>query len=174
MLANLFEIRRPYPSDFKASRLFATAVGAWQTTNPVYGVAIWPRGTALGPHATLPENADLADGQNWLGFVDRDVTPSGPVLGDSVYPNRLELPYTLGGYVSIEKADEVEAEGPTFLLTSGVGALTNLTAVDTPVSFDGGRFYAAQGSDQKWFRVSANNLTPVIAGNLRMRFERNV
>lgn len=166
MLTNLFDIRRPDPG-WRASRVFNPNQFAGLTTA---GTLVISRGTALGPHASDPNQCDMADGKNFIGFVMRDVNVGGPSLADHVYPNRLELPYALGTEVSMEKAYEVDAEGAGFLVTSGTGALSVATAVGATISFNDGRFYAAQTGDQVFYRVSAI-LTPTIAGNLRMRFE---
>lgn len=153
-----FEIRRKYPG-MHISRIFDST-----------GV----RGLALGPDPSDSTKAVVADGDQFLGFLTRDVTTDGPVLADHVYPGRLELPFKSGSEVSLEKADEVEVEGEAgnagLLVTSGTGAITTGSTVGTALSFSGGKLYAAQGSDQVFYRLSAQ-LTPVNGGAVRIRAE---
>jgi len=166
MIQNQFDIRRPYEG-WRLSRVTDVAMAC-------------PRGTAFGYDATTADKIVLAGGKNFLGFVMREVVVGGPGLPDHVYPNRLELAYASGQEASLEKADEVEAEGSNFLVLSGTGALANNTAVDTQISFNNGKFYIAQTGDIPFYKVSANpnmlaaaGVNPVVPGALRFRFEIN-
>lgn len=158
MLSN-FEIRREHPGK-NISRVFESTGS---------------RGLALGPHASDVTKAIVADGDQFLGFLTRDVTADGAVLADHVYPGRLELPFKSGGEVALEKADEIEVEGEAgnagLLITSGTGAIATNTAVGTALSFSAGKLYQAQGADQVFYRLSGQ-ITPLNGGTVRIRAEK--
>ena len=158
MLSN-FEIRREHPGK-NISRVF-DSTGS--------------RGLALGPDASDVTKAAVADGDQFLGFLTRDVTSTGPVLGDHVYPGRLELPFVAGGEVTLEKADEVEVEGEAanagLVVTSGTGAITTDTAVGTGLSFYGGKWREVQTGEIAFYRLSGQ-ITPVNGGSVRFRAEK--
>ena len=63
------------------------------TNNSLLG---YVRGTAMQESA-VPGQAELADGSKpFAGFMTRDSQATGAVLGDIIYPNRLELPFDAG------------------------------------------------------------------------------
>lgn len=128
------------------------------------------RGIAFMEDAATAGSAKLADGSvPFAGFITRPVQVGGPVLGDSIYPNRIELPTASGDAATFEYAEEFEAEGADYLY-SGTGGLTSGTAVGTRCSFKDGKIRSAQTDDIAEFYVAANGLTPEDAGALRIRF----
>lgn len=175
----LFEIRRRHLGD-PISKLFP----AGYVSPNVQGQLIYPRGTAVGTAGTGGSTPDIASGipasgSNFLGFLTRDVVDQGPTLIEIMLPtNPLALPFTAGLECTLEKAEEVEAEGTQYLCTSGTGAITSATAIGTKLSFDGqGRFYQAQSGDNAYYQLTGNSglpgngPTPSIAGNLRILAE---
>jgi len=104
-----------------------------------------------------------------LGFVDRDVVTGGPSVVDraGLFPGRIELPYTTGLECTLEQADAVEAEGSNYLVLSGTGAISSGTAINTKLSFSGGKFYVAQTNDTAYYLL-AGLPTPETAGNVRI------
>ena len=151
---------------FEATRL---DMGAGHISRSFTGTA--KRGTAMGAHLTTETACVVATPTNFLGFALREVTTDGPTLEEQVFP-ALEFPYKSGEQISLFKALEVEAEGSDFILLSGVGQITTQTAVGTLLSFIAGKFYASQSGDMPFYMLSANNLTPEEAGELRIRAER--
>ncbi len=153
------------------------AIAGWQASG-VFDAAA-DRGTPLGAHATDATkfvlagsaNAPSATGSNFIGFLERGCTVLGPTLADHIYPGRLELPYKAGTEVSVIKAAEVEVEGADRILTSGTGTLDTNSVVGIKVTFRNGKFSAWQTGETAYFTLSANNLTPMDSGALRMRFE---
>lgn len=159
---SLFEGRRAYPG---------------QNISLILPLAA-PRGTPIMRDTTDPTKGALANGRT-LGFLVRDVQDGGPSVTDraELFPGRLELPDATGGPSSLELFDEVEAEGPGYILLSGTGAIAANTARGTKLSFSGGRFYQAQGADIVQFVLADNSglagtaLVPEVSGNLRIRAE---
>jgi hypothetical protein len=156
MPVSYFDITRAYPG-YQVSRKYAAAA---------------LRGTPLGAHASDNDSFALAGPKNFMGFLERDCTLTGPTLADHVYPGRLELPYKAGYEVSVIKASAFEAEGSNYLLLSGTGALSNSTAIGTPVTVENGLLrVAVLGTDIPYWTVSAKAVDPVDAGAVRLRFE---
>lgn len=170
---SLFEILRRKPG-LNASGKFASS----QLNTAAAGTETAPRGLALGAHATDAESLDLAQGQsgNYVGHLTRRVVVGGLTLADRVFgvtsatPVGLESPFQDGLEVTVERPEEFEAEGPSYLY-SGTGMLTSSTAIGAAISFKNGLIYAAQSGDQVYYTVSAKGLTPMTAGNLRFRFQ---
>jgi hypothetical protein len=152
---SLFEIKRRSPHDNISIELDFASV----------------RGKAIMRDTTTPTKGALAAGV-FLGFLTRDVVDGGPTAIEraGVYPGRLEQDDDFG-QVTLELADAVEAEGSDYVLTSGTGALSSGTAIGTLLSFVDGKFYVAQGSDEKPFRLG-KVLTEEVSGNLRIYAER--
>jgi len=88
-----------------------------------------------------------------------------------VLPGRFELPFKQGDEVSVEKADEVQAAGSDYLVTSGDNAIDTDTAVGTKITFDAGRFAVAGANDTAWFKLSAQLGNDADGDNL-VRFEK--
>jgi len=110
-----------------------------------------------------------------IGFLKRDVVTGGPTTLEraEVFPGRAENPDTTGGQVTLDAPyDAFEAEGTTYLITSGTGALTTGTALNTNISFKNGKAYQAQSGDVAQYKLSAIMPTVVNAGALRCLFER--
>lgn len=113
------------------------------------------RGQPMGAHASDDESFAYAAGTNFIGFVTRPVTADGDVLTNHVWPGRIESDFKSGGYVSLEKADEVEVAGAAYIMNSGLQAISADTAVGTQVSFASGRFAAKGESDIPYFTLTA-------------------
>lgn len=129
------------------------------------------RGIAFQESAT-PNVAELADGTiSFQGFVTRPVKIGGPDLGDSIYPNRIELPFTAGEEMSLELAEEFVAEGADYLY-SGTGMITSGTSLKSQCGFKDGKIRVAQGSEIKEFTL-VELMTPETEGNVRARFRVN-
>lgn len=152
---NLFEISRPGPGRHISLILPA-------------GAAV--RGLAYQESATAG-TAELADGTKPIvGFSTREVKVDGPALGDVVFPGRLELPFKAGQEGSFEQAEEVQAEGTDYIVTDGAGAVSSGTALETEMSFLGGKWQVKQ-SGQKIFGHLKEIMTPEVAGALRIRVQ---
>lgn len=134
----------------------------------------YPRGTAFQESDVLG-TAELADGTKAKPmFITRKVLNGGPVLGDDVYPGRLELPFTAGDEASFEDAEEIELEGADFIYGS-TGAITSGTALDTEIAFKDGKARAAQSGEYVWGLLKSVSLTPEDSANtLRIRVEKVV
>jgi hypothetical protein len=147
------------------------------------------RGIAYIEDPSNPGKAILADGSKPIaGFVTRPIKAGGPDLGDDVFPNRAERPFSDSdpygadaNMISLEQGEEVEAEGydPDHVngnLFSGTGAdaaktLNSSTPLQTLCSFKNGQFcVGVTGQFCEWMLVELK--TPMIAGNVRARFVR--
>lgn len=116
--------------------------------------------------------AELADGTKPLaGFVTRGISVSGPSLENDFWPGRLENDFAASKEISLEHAEEIEAEGDDYLATSGGGGqITAGTALGTKLSFVNGKLCVQDGGTQYPFYVLvAKDLTPETEGNLRIR-----
>jgi hypothetical protein len=80
----------------------------------------------------------------------------------------LETPFESAKEGSIELGETVDVEGADLVKSSGTGAITTGTALETELSFDDGKFYVAQTNDIVEFKLEAQ-LTPVTTGNVRIR-----
>lgn len=122
------------------------------------------RGIAMQESA-VAGTMELADGSKpFAGFMTRPTVVGGPVLGDIVYPGRLELPFATGEEGSWEFAEEVEAEGSTYLDAALIAAPT----LKAPLTFTAGKFDLAAAADLAEF-VLVESMTPMVAGNVRIR-----
>jgi len=135
------------------------------------------RGLALGAHASDPLSFSIAEHNNFIGFLTRDVQSGGLTLAQRVFgvpgttPVGMESPFTAGEEVSLEKADEIEIEGPAHLY-SGTGQITEATAVPTNVSVKEGKWRQSQGTERVNGTLTANALpTQGDVGHLRVRIE---
>jgi hypothetical protein len=133
------------------------------------------RGLALGAHKTNPEQFDLAAGNSFIGHLTRRVVQGGLTLSDRVFgvtsaaPVGLESPFSDGDAVTVERAEEIECEGPNYLMLSGTGAVSSGTTVPQSLSFFTGRLRVAQAGDVVVYTLTANNLTPTDDGNNDLR-----
>lgn len=138
------------------------------------------RGLALGACIPNSEQYDLAQPTSFIGHLTRRVVQGGLTLSDRVFgvtsatPVGLEAPFTDGLEVTVESAEEIECEGPALILTSGTGAISSGTSVPQLLSFFNGKLRIAQASDNAYYSLAANNLTPMNDGNndLRIRAVR--
>lgn len=122
------------------------------------------RGVAFQESATAG-TAELADGTKPIaGFMTRDSVVGGPVLGDIVYPGRLELPFATGEEGTFEFAEEVELEGSQFVDAS----LTGSNALKVGVMFTAGKAALATSTHFVEFML-VENMTPEVVGNVRVR-----
>jgi hypothetical protein len=129
------------------------------------------RGVAMQTDGATPTQAKLAGaGGHFAGFLTRNVTATGPTLADHVYPGRIELDVKQGLECSLEKADAVEAEGPTHVLDSGTGLIDMNTAADTELAFREGKFAVKQNGETAYYKLAAQ-LTPETVGQVRIRVE---
>ena len=125
------------------------------------------RGVAFQESSTSG-TAELADGTlPIVGFVTRQTLITGPVLGDSIYPGRIELPFTGGQEGSFEYGEELEAEGSTYL----DAAITAGTALKSRLSFVAGKFKVAVTGQYSEFILVAKP-TPEVVGNVRIRVQK--
>lgn len=141
-----------------------------------YAIAA-PRGLALGAHASDAESFSLAQHNNFLGFLTRDVVVGGLTLTDRVFgrtsadPVGPEGPFTAGEEVSLEKAYEIEAEGAEYLVLSGTGEITSGTTVPQSCSFVDGKLRITQSGEVVNATLTAVGLTSTDGTTLRCRFE---
>lgn len=182
---SLFEVLRRkngalnYSALFVSNYLLANSGGLSTNGQPnngsaVVGTETAARGLAMG--ADGDNLVDLAGPQNFVGHLTRRVTVGGLQLADRVFgvtnptPVGLESPFTDGLEVSMERAEEIELEGPTYL-ASGSNSITTNTPVGTGLTFQNGliRCVNYSANEQPFYTLTANNLTPVNAGALRIR-----
>lgn len=170
-----------YSAMFASNYLLANGGGLSVTGQPnngsaTVGTETAARGIAMGSEAD--NQVDLAGPNNFAGHLTRRVVVGGLSLADRVFgvtnptPVGLESPFTDGLEVSMEKAEEIECEGPVYLAT-GVNAITTNTPVGTGLTFQNGQLRIANESasppEQVYYTLSVNNLTPITAGALRIR-----
>ncbi len=140
--------------------------------------AVAPRGLALGAHATDPTKFDLAQSNNFIGVLTRDVTAAGLSLADRMFgrtsddPVGLEGPFTAGEPVSVEKPHEMELEGYDLFIQSGTGAITTSTAIPQKLSYFNGRLRISQSGEDVNMHLTGNNLPSTDGVALRIRVER--
>ena len=163
MLQNLFEITRP--SDKTVHGILPNAAAS---VGLAFMVSSVDADTGERTFAVANGKAD--------GFVVRDVrVPTDGINGNPrtdteiLYNQGLEVAFTGGRQGTLEWGCEIEAEGTTYLLTSGTGALSTGTAADVKCSFKNGRFYVGQTGDLAQYRVVAQ-MTPINAGAVRIKF----
>lgn len=148
-----------------------------------------PVGAGLGDSDADSEYFRLADTQggarNFLGLLTRDVVAGGPtyyerMTGQRNFPNEagtagpsgMELPDKVGGVTTCQMPEELEAEGSTYLLTSGTGKL-DAAGVDattpgvTEVGIVNGKYRIKQSGDAAVGVITAKGLTPVNSDNSR-------
>jgi hypothetical protein len=117
---------------------------------------------------TALETFELADGTRPdVGCLTRDVIAGGPAVTESIFPGRIELPFTVGQEVSAERADLIEAEGADFLDVS----IEAGTAEKTLLTFTGGKLSTVAGGQTAFFML-VKQLPPETEGNVRILAER--
>lgn len=160
--SSLFEITRRDPSINASAKYPSDAV----------------RGFALGADGIDPESFAAAQHNNFIGHLTRRVVTGGLSIVDRVFgvtsdtPVGVEAPFTTGQEVTVEKAHEIECEGSDYLVLSGTGAISNATPVPSNLSFKDGKLRLSQAGELVNYLLTANNLTPNTAGNLRLRAEK--
>jgi hypothetical protein len=145
------------------------------------------RGAAFGQATPGHRASAVAAGNNFLGFVDKEIVASPRPLANYVFglnaaetDGILETPYLEGDLVRLVDCDVIEVEtGSGFLKTSSTGALSTSTAVGVGIGFDtDGKFMVAQAEQAIHFVVEANsglsNSTLAVrnGGTFRLRLRR--
>lgn len=124
-----------------------------ETWTGIYASAA-SRGLALAPSTSASDTFIAADvNTGFIGFLQRDVTVAGPLILDSILPDRtpLNMPFVAGDYVTVERGDEVEAGGSAYIDSS----ITSSSAVGIAVTFTAGKFAAATGTNDVLYKLSA-------------------
>lgn len=163
---SLFEIRRKTPGN-NISRTYPNAA---------------KRGLPLGAHASDVNASAIGTGAtaggSFLGFLTRDVQVGGPTLDQRIFP-LLELPFTAGGEVSLEKAEEIECEGSDYIVTTALatGVIDGTVAIGTQLSLNAaGLWYVKQATDKALGVLTGNSAVGSStlvseAGGIRIRVE---
>lgn len=93
-------------------------------------------------------------------------------LLEAALPADFSKPYAVGATISARRVTRMELEGADVILTSGTGAVTSGTAVNTALDYSAGRLRVRQGSNEIAFYLRAQ-LTPEDSGNsVRLLVER--
>ncbi len=136
-------------------------------------------GTFMIEDLVTPGLAKLADGTKpTTGAVAREVIVGVPLptfaeMAGGLIGLPAHSPYSTGEKGSTEDADEYIAEGSDYLYSAGGATdVTASTAVGTKCSFRNGKTSKAATNDYSEFYI-AEQLTPVIAGNCRVRLRRH-
>lgn len=117
--------------------------------------------------------AEVADGSKPLaGFVTRDVVVGGPVLGDHIYPGRIDLPFTAAQEASFEMPESFEAEGADFFQVGGTGPVVAGTALQTELAFVLGKLRIAQTADIVEYVIVEQQTAKNAANSFRIRAEK--
>lgn len=145
--------------------------------HPISGIydSVAPRGLALGAHPTDKTKFALADNDNFLGFLERDIISGGATLADRMFgrtsdtPVGFECPYAPGDDVTVRKAYEVEMEGSDYILLTGTGSISATTPVGETLAFLQGKLRVAQSGEVVNATLMAVLTDVITAGNLRIR-----
>jgi hypothetical protein len=138
----------------------------------IHGVvpAIVPRGTGFQVDPANDLNLILANGTSGHQ-LERDVV-AALTLQDIAFPDGYVKPYALGATVSARRVTRMQIEGTDVILTSGTGAVSGATPVNTALSYSAGRLRVAQGGDETAF-IIREQLTPEDpTQNFRLLLER--
>lgn len=141
------------------------------------------RGFAVGAHATDPETAIAAAGDNFYGFLSREVKAAGPglreaVLGVGSGDTGLANAVVAGEFSAVIDPDMVEIEGTDYVKTSGVGELIDgNVAVGTKVTWASGLCRVAQSGEKGTHMIMANSAISGSGfasanGGIRLRLKR--
>lgn len=173
------------------SKLFKPYWGKWDHFGVLKTNHVWlsasnadagtlPKGTFLDFHPTIEGEAVLASG-NFVGMLIEDMDQSGVLSVQSYYDRsigRVENPLRKGTAVSLRRfyaGGMAEFEGlgvsapGNLVITSGTGAISAATARKTELSTHNGGLRVAQSGDIVIALMEKANLTPEIAGNVRIR-----
>lgn len=171
-MSTKFEIRRRHAGD-PMSRVVTAAGPVYTASVQANGVGngLLPRGTAIGYGPDI-DTGLLAQGSGFVGFMTRDLTDQGATLTELYIPqNPLALPNQSGTAVGLEKAEEVQCAGVSYILTSGTGAISLGTPQGTKLSFKDGRFYVAQLGDVPYYTLTFADTDTDGSGDLRILVE---
>lgn len=137
----------------------------------IHGVvpAIAVRGTGYQVDPTDASKLILADKTSGHQ-LERDVV-AALTLADIAFPEGYIKPYVVGATVSARRVTRMEIEGSDVILTSGTGAVSGATAVNTALSYSAGRLRVAQGGDETAF-IIREQLTAEDPANFRLLLER--
>lgn len=102
--------------------------------------------------------------------VTTDAEQNSRLLEASL-PADFSKPYAVGATISARRVTRMELEGADVILTSGTGAVSSGTAVNTALGYSAGRLRVKQGSDEIAFILRAQ-LTPEDPANFRLLVER--
>ncbi len=104
-------------------------------------------------------------------LLTRDVVATRSIE-DMVVPQGVVYPTVKGEPGTARKVTQAEIEGTDLLITSGTGALSNGTAVNTELGWYSGRLRAKQSGEEiaGWVR---GQLTPLEGGTVRLMVELN-
>jgi len=133
--------------------------------------AALPYGAMIGKDTTDLTKGVVADttatSPNFVGHLSQPTKVGGPTLDDLTWPDLYSQPVAVGGQVTLDRFQEIEAEGPAFILQSGTGALTSGTAIGTLLSVKAGVLHVVQAGENATHRLT-QVLTPETAGNVRI------
>ena len=102
--------------------------------------------------------------------LERDVV-AALTLTDISWPTSFAKPYVVGATVSARRVVRMQLEGADVILTSGTGAVSNVTAVNTALSYSAGRLRVKQTNDEvAW--ILRQQMTPEDPANFRLLVER--
>lgn len=168
-----FEILRRKNAINNASSIYNSGSSA------AVGTEVAARGLGLGAKTDNTGAFDLAQPTNFIGHLTRRVVIGGLQLADRVFgvsnpvPVGVESPFTDGLEVSLERGEEIEAEGIGTYLYSGANAITTGTAPGVGLTYQNGLLRVAQSGEISFFVLTVNNLPSVDPGALRIRAVAN-
>jgi hypothetical protein len=124
--------------------------------------AVAVRGLAVASHATDAAQSIAAGPAGFLGFLVQEVKAAGPGLREAVHnvgndDTGIRNAVKAGGAVTIQDADMVEIEGSDYLDAADPGAIDALTAIETELTFEAGKFSEAALGNRVYFVVTANS-----------------
>lgn len=143
------------------------------------GTPPFKRGCAMDRSS---ESACIPGNGNMTGFLAQEVTTDGPSFEDLSFNNDLVAKYgTAVSLVSLEDGGEFEVEGEPskaynaesegLLVTTGTGAITGSSPVDSELTVQNGRWRIAQSGDYV-LAILRKQLTPIAdVSNIRILCE---
>lgn len=158
-MARNYMVRRPGPSEPRSLIIdFACA-----------------KGTAIQHSATDSTKGIHCYGHGFLGFTTQKVSADGPQTQleyMAAIPNYyLDTDAITGSAVTLEDPLEVELEGADLVMQSGTNAISDATAVQTPLSFEEGKVCVAESGVETLYNLVAI-LTAETTGELRILISR--
>jgi hypothetical protein len=135
-----------------------------------------PFGMAMEIDPSDRDYAIPAYGTGFEGFLTQEVTTAG-VTALQIVTQIKDVPVTAGHAASLARGEgriEVEslpsagvANATELMITSGTGAITNVLAQHTELSFRNGKWRQAQVGDRVCGEIIDSGLTPLTASNIR-------